>query len=349
MEGDRNKSIIIALELLRASLIDDILQVTKFEDISDLDWQCAMDLLRKHGLAAVTFTSIEKLPHNLRPSKELILIWIGLKMQQERQYSLRRKAIDSLIYLWSDASLKVVELKGNSIGRYYPKPELRYSCDFDSFLLENDAIGVSGYERGNQIVESAGISVKRDFYKNSSFYWKGVFVENHQFCTPVRGNRAMKNLERTLRTILGTADFNALFLMEHMWSHFFEDALTLKQLADWMVMRKYCWRDVDEQLFECEARACGFWHFAESINMITDTLLAGGEMQFSDKATERLWQSILRGGGSVRMNNGWRTRFQLIGNYFSARWKYCEFSNHGALFTLIRTCVAFVFDRNPAI
>lgn len=344
-----NKSIVIALELLRASLTDDILQVTKFEDISDLDWQCAMDLLRKHGLAAVTFTSIEKLPQNLRPSKELILIWIGLKMQQERQYSLRRKAVDSLIDLWSDAGLKVVELKGNSIGRYYPKPELRYSCDFDSFLLENDSIGGSGYERGNQIVESAGISVKRDFYKNSSFYWKGVFVENHQFCTPVRGNREMKHLERTLRQLVGTADFNALFLMEHMWSHFFEDALTLKQLADWVVMRKCCWNDVDEQLFEREARACGFWRFAESINLITDTFLAGESMQFKDNATEQLWQSILNGGGSVQMNNGWHTRFQLISNNLINRWKYREFSNHGALFSLTRTCCAFIFDRKPTI
>lgn len=343
------KSIDLVLTLLRASVTEDASQYAVFENASTEDWQRALDLLRRHGLAAMTFPTIENLPKHLLPSRDLLLTWIGLKMQQERFYSIQRKAIESLIGMWSDAGLKVVELKGNSIGRYYPKPELRYSCDFDSFLLENDAIGVSGYERGNQIVESAGISVKRDFYKNSSFYWKGVFVENHQFCTPVRGNRAMKNLERTLRTILGTADFNALFLMEHMWSHFFEDALTLKQLADWVVMRKYCWRDVDEQLFECEARACGFWHFAESINLITDTLLAGGEMQFRDKATERLWQSILHGGGSVRMNNGWRTRFQLIGNYFSARWKYREFSNHGALFTLARTCVAFVFDRNPAI
>ena len=344
-----NKSIVIALELLRASLIDDIPQVTKFEDISNLDWQFAMDLLRKHGLAAVTFTAIEKLPHNLRPSKELILIWFGLKMQQERQYSLRRKAVDSLIDLWSDAGLKVVELKGNSIGRYYPKPELRYSCDFDSFLLENDAIGGSGYERGNQIVESAGISVKRDFYKNSSFYWKGVFVENHQFCTPVRGNREMKHLERILRQLVGTVDFNALFLMEHMWSHFFEDALTLKQLADWVVMRKCCWNDVDEQLFEHEARACGFWRFAESINLITDTFLAGESMQFMDNATEQLWQSILNGGGSVQMNNGWHTRFQLISNHLINRWKYREFSNHGALFSLVRTCAAFIFDRKPTI
>lgn len=343
------KSIDIVLTLLRASVTEDASRYAVFENASTEDWQRALDLLRRHGLAAMTFPVIENLPKHLLPSRDLLLTWIGLKMQQERFYSIQRKVIESLIGMWSDAGLKVVELKGNSIGRYYPKPELRYSCDFDSFLLENDAIGGSGYERGNQIVESAGISVKRDFYKNSSFYWKGVFVENHQFCTPVRGNRAMKNLERTLRTILGTADFNALFLMEHMWSHFFEDALTLKQLADWVVMRKCCWNDVDEQLFECEARACGFWHFAESINLITDTLLAGGEMQFSDKSTERLWQSILHGGGSVQMNNGWRTRFQLTSNYFKERWKYREFSNLGALLTLARTCFAFVFDRNPAI
>ena len=343
------KSIVIALELLRASLIDDIPQVTKFENLSNLDWQYAFDLLCKHSLVAVTFTTIEKLPQNLRPSKELLLIWIGQKMQQERQYSLRREAVDSLIRMWSDAGLKVVELKGESIGRYYPKPELRYSCDYDTFLIDYNNNEGSGYEEGNRIVEDTGVSVDCKYYKNSSFYWKGVFVENHQFCTPVRGNREMKHLERTLRQLVGTADFNALFLMEHMWSHFFEDALTLKQLADWVVMRKCCWNDVDEQLFEREARACGFWRFAESINLITDTFLAGESMHFKDDATELLWQSILNGGGSVQMNNGWHTRFQLISNNLTNRWKYREFSNHGALFSLTRTCCAFIFDRKPTI
>ena len=170
MEGDRNKSIVIALELLRASIIDDILQVTKFEDISDLDWQRALDLLRRHGLAAMTFPAIENLPKHLLPSRDLLMTWIGLKMKQERFYSIQRKAIESLIGMWSDAGLKVVELKGNSIGRYYPKPELRYSCDFDAFLIDNSNPEESGYEKGNKIVETTGVSVDCKYYKNSSFY-----------------------------------------------------------------------------------------------------------------------------------------------------------------------------------
>lgn len=80
-------------------------------------------------------------------------------------------------------------------------------------------------------MEQEDVSVNRDFYKNSSFVWKNLHVENHQFCTLVRGNRAMKRFDVVLRRLVSeknVVDFNALFLMEHLWSHFLEDTLTLK-------------------------------------------------------------------------------------------------------------------------
>ena len=83
-------------------------------------------------------------------------------------------------------------------------------------------------------MEQEDVSVNRDFYKNSSFVWDGLYVENYQFCTLVLGNRAIKRFDVVLRRLVSeknVVDFNALFLMEHLWSYFLEDALTLKQLT----------------------------------------------------------------------------------------------------------------------
>ena len=328
--------------LIKSALFDFSIDTVFLSNVSVDDWKDAYRISSQHGITALTFDGINQLPSGYRPPKEVMLQWFGQQLTQEKRYSQQRMAVEELVAMWKDAGIQVKELKGNDIGQYYPYPEHRYSCDFDCFL--------SDFEAGNDIVEAKGVKVNRDFYKNSSFTWEGLYVENHQFCTPVRGNKEMKHLELVLRENINNVNFNALFLMEHMWAHFFEDALCLKQLVDWLVFRHRFWNDVDEALFEKEARACGFYQFALSINQIADALLdCNAKFHFEDNATQRLWEQILSGGGSVEMNNGWRTRFQLICNYFRNRWRYKEFCNHSAFFVLARTTFGFVFDKNPKI
>lgn len=190
---------------------------------SDAEWGNGYKLAVRHGIVGVLYVGIERLPKEQRPDKELLLEWFGQAEYYRGMYDRQRKAVESLNGLWRAEGLTVFELKGDSIGRFYPRPNLRFSCGYDCLL--------SDYEQGNKLVEQEGVEVIRDFYKNSSFVWDGLYVENHQFCTPVRGNRAMKRFEVVLRSLISeknVVDFNALFLMEHLWSHFFEDALTLK-------------------------------------------------------------------------------------------------------------------------
>ena len=336
--------ITVLLSLLRAGLYG--ISVTLEKNLSAKQWETVFDIAIQQGVATVAGEGLSFANQQALPPKVLLLQWIGQSLAQKQTFSQQRNEVESLRELWRDAGVDCIELKGNSIGRYYYVPESRYSCDFDCFL--------SDYEKGNQIVEAAGIEVNRDFYKNSSFTWKDLYVENHQFCTPVRGNQAMKRLERKLRELLEgcdgypCADFDALFLMEHAWAHFFEEALTLKQLCDWAVFRKACGGDVDWSLYEREAKACGFWHFSESMNRLADLLDGVRKVEELEDDDQRLLNDMLH-EHSIQMNNGWKTRIQLVRNYFSQSWKYRVFSNHSMLYTLCRTAWGFVFDRKPEI
>lgn len=338
------EEIAVLLTLLRAGLYGVSVTVERF--LSAKQWETVFDIAMKQGVAAVAGEGLSFVNQQALPPKVLLLQWIGQSLAQKQTFSQQRNEVESLCKLWHEAGVDCIELKGNSIGRYYYVPESRYSCDFDCFL--------SDYEKGNQIVEAAGVKLNRSFYKNSSFTWKGLYVENHQFCTPVRGNKAMKRLERTLRGLLEgcdgypCADFNALFLMEHAWAHFFEEALTLKQLCDWAVFRKACGDEVDWKLFEREAKACGFWHFSESMNRLAD-FLDGIRTEDELERDDLLLLHDMLHEHSIQMNNGWRTRIQLVRNYFSQSWKYRVFSNHSMLYTLCRTATGFVFDRNPKV
>ena len=335
----------ILIPLLRAGLYG---EPVKFNFVPTLaEWYDAFDLATRQGVLAVASEGLSFLTQEFLPEKVLLLQWIGLSFQQKQLYSLQRKLVDELCGVWNDAGIDVIELKGNSIGTLYYAPNTRYSCDFDCII--------SDYEAGNKVVELKGIEVNRNFYKNSSFHWKDLYVENHQFCTPVRGNNAMKRLERKLRKLLAEdteearANFNALFLMEHAWSHFFENALTLKHLCDWAVLRKKRRDLVDWNVFEQEAHEVGFWSFAESMNRLADVLDGIISLDDLEQKDRRLLDDMLAEKMDVSMNEGWKTRFQLFKNYFGQSWKYKMFSNHSAMYSLMRTVNGFVFDRNPSI
>ena len=335
----------ILFPILRAGLygISAELEATPSQE----EWNFAFDLATSQSVLAVASEGLSFLPQGDLPKKEVLLQWIGVSLQQKQLFSVQRKLVDELCGVWKEAGIDVVELKGKSIGALYYAPDTRYSCDFDCLL--------SDYEAGNKVVESRGVEVNRDFYKNSSFHWKELYVENHQFCTPVRGNKMMKRLERKLRRLLaeGTeearANFNALFLMEHAWAHFFENALTLKHLCDWAVLRKKKGALIEWIDFEQEAREVGFWSFAESMNHLADVL--DGIITIDDlkQKDRRLLDDMLAENKDVSMNEGWKTRFQLFKNYFAQNWKYKMFSNHSAMYSLLRTVNGFVFDRNPMI
>lgn len=330
--------------LLRAGLYG--VSITLEENLSEKQWEKIYDIAIQQGVAAVAGEGLSFVNQQSLPPKVMLLQWIGQSLAQKQIFAQQRNEVESLCKLWHEAGVDCIELKGNSIGRYYYVPESRYSCDFDCFL--------SDYEKGNQIVETTGVEVNRAFYKNSSFTWKDLYVENHQFCTPVRGNKAMKRLERKLRELLEgcqeypSADFNALFLMEHAWAHFFEEALTLKQLCDWAVFRKACGDDVDWSLYEREAKVCGFWHFSESMNRLADLLDGTKREEELGRDDKRLLADILD-EHSILMNNGWRTRMHLVKNYCTQSWKYRVFSNHSMPYTLCRTALGFIFDRKPRV
>lgn len=133
-------------------------------------------------------------------------------------------------------------LKGVVVAECYPKPSCRLSADFDCFLLPSEG-DFDACEQGNQLVESIGYEIKRNFYINSTIHLPGLTVENHRFLTPFRGNDRLRQLEQYLQSELRShkplpSDFfhqttlvrppvvvSALFLIEHAYSHFLHEGL----------------------------------------------------------------------------------------------------------------------------
>lgn len=169
--------------------------------ISIEDWPALQALAMEQGLYAIVLDGIEKLPASARPPQEFLLEWIGMVMQDEERYAVQQKAARKMADLFSKNYIRTYVLKGEVVAECYPKPEHRVSSDMDCFLLSVKG-QFDAWALGNNLVKAQGYKVSTGFYKNSTFFYPDLSVENHQYMVPFRGNERLKELEKLLQSQL---------------------------------------------------------------------------------------------------------------------------------------------------
>ncbi len=329
---------------------------------SDKQWNELFRYSLQQGVLALVWDGIRQLPEELQPPRELRLRWAYNVEQIERRYEKQRRRASELAEIYAEAGVRTAVLKGFAISMLYPVPEHRPCGDLDCFLFGD-------YERGNRLAETAGATVRRDFYKHSHLVFRGLTVENHQFCTAVRGSRRAKAFERHLQQLLvrqplrpifdtsllaPSADFNALFLTKHALSHFLTEGISLRHLCDWAVFVDREGARVDWDAFRTVAAEHHLLRFAEILSDLAVRYLGVAANPLpADVAllADRVMSSILyeRRHLNDSPGNVWIQRMRLIGNVFRDRWKYRDVYRRSVLSEIIRFPIGFFFDRNPRI
>ena len=189
--------------------------------------------------------------------------------------ALKKEGIDSVL------------LKGQGLARVYDNPKLRQCGDIDIYVgeenygkacevlekiavkIENNGNAenhVSGEDFGNGDVKETGkkvIESEKHYHRNI----RGVCIEIHRRAT-VFGNRVhdavFAGLERELldrkrvtEYDLGNgtvnvppAEFDALFVFIHAWSHFMSAGVGLRQVCDWTLYIHRFGKDLDAAILE---------------------------------------------------------------------------------------------------
>ncbi len=62
----------------------------------NIDWNNIFEISKKQGVSTIVFDALEKLSSDIRPSKPLLLQWIGLTTMTERMYGKHRERILSI-------------------------------------------------------------------------------------------------------------------------------------------------------------------------------------------------------------------------------------------------------------
>ena len=308
------------------------------------------------------------------PDRKLKLQWAFSVEQIEKRYRKQEARARELAAGFEEQGIRVHVLKGLSISDYYPRPEHRECGDLDCFLTLDPAKShlhpEGAYEAGNLAAEAMGARVKRDYYKHSHIHFKGLMVENHQFCTAIRGREERKAFEKHLQDLLHrsephyingsklirpSADFNALFLTVHSFQHFLSEGIKLRHVLDWALLLKAEQEQIDWKEFYAWCDRMHFTKFVHALTAIAVEYL-GLEIRCREIVCEspykdRVLDDILYYGRSIFNTKGstWQKRVALVRSKLRSRWKFSELYGRSAVGELMCAVWGFFTERRPKL
>ena len=335
--------------LLRLGLA---ITTTEKENLSDFivltadKWVRIGDLARKQGVLGIMLDGVDKLEttrygltRELTAAKKLE--WIGEVLQIEQRNRQQIVVMNDLAGKWKQQGCRVMVMKGQTNGVFYPIPKHRNPGDIDCYLFEN-------YARGNEIARQEGAKVDESWYKHSVINYKGETFENHQYFVHTRDGKRGKRLNEELveqlkkkseeiKVIPGTVvempsvQWTAMFLTYHACAHFISEGLRLKQILDWVMFLNVHQSDVNWGAFYAFCDRNHLRVFADAMNTIAVKYLGIKVKREGIEVTESLYagkimKSALYDEDYVFNSgkSGWANRLHLVKNMFHYRWKYKE-------------------------
>ncbi len=346
--------------------LDDVVRAKSGE--AEADWMKICALGVEQGVAAVMMDGLQmlmesgKMSHECLPSRTVRMKWLAHTMQVEKKCRTQYALAKELAQVYSEHSIRTVVLKGIAAGLNYPNPDRRPCGDLDCFLMGD-------YAKGNDVAEAVGAKVGKGFYKHSHIEYKGLTVENHQFCTAVRGSKRVKSFERLLQSLLrdeGTQIigdshlecpspmFNALFLTHHAQRHFLTEGIALRHICDWAMLLHRRGGEIDWLAFAKVCDELGMRQFADAMTRLSNNLLGvavpdGYVVEADAERDTYLLNAILYNKKDHVTGSAWKQRMYIMRSVFKNQNHYRLFSDTSFLKDSLKLVRGFCFDRNPKI
>ena len=229
--------------------------------IACMNWQELYSFASKQALLGLCFNGIERLgkeyPVKLKRNpigRELLMTWMG-KAQQIRRQNMKVNAVASKLFsMLREDGLKCCILKGQGNALMYPNPYSRTPGDIDVWI---DASRERIMEYASKKFE-LGDDIRLQHLETSL---DGVPVELHFFpCSmnnPIYHARLQKWFRRNANLqcshIVGlpdgtgdiaipTSSFNVVYQLTHLYHHFFDEGIGMRQIIDYYVVMNDFWK-----------------------------------------------------------------------------------------------------------
>lgn len=322
---------------------------------NDVNWQEVYELSLKQGVGAIACDGMLALKE-CSIDEELRYKWMGQSMVIEQKYYQHKKAIAELADFYHRHNIQMMLLKGYGLSLNYPIPEHRPSGDIDIFLLKKTEYdkGTFSLLCGNEIAKDAdllvykelGIDVsKSEDEHHSHFQFNNIVVENHYEI----GNTYSRRKEEVVlesqlellvkeKYVVGdnanlyfpSVDFNAVFLMKHLYSHCIGEKNSIRQLLDWALFLDRYNEYIDWNRVMEIWRITGLKPFANIINHLVIRLQFIGEAIIPEIECMPTYENYILEDVINGISRGNSTLSNLL-YYYKQRKKYTMLSHRGWL------------------
>lgn len=273
---------------------------------SEREWSELYFISEKQAVTGVTFLALDKLNSVGQPiPKSLLYEWIGAAEMIRQQNLIVNERCRQITSFFKDKGYQSCILKGQGNAQMYPVPECRTSGDIDIWVIgKRDEITrivkerfPDSFEQYHHIdfpvfddvpVEVHYIpgSLIRPKYNKRFLEW--CEDEKEKF---VKGDGIKYNSQ--LESALPSAEFNAIFQMAHIYTHFFIEGIGLRHFVDYYYVLKSLGTQKKSEVKE-KLRWLGLEKFAKGVMWVEQHCLALEEKYFIIEPDEKVGKLILK-------------------------------------------------------
>ena len=287
--------------------------------VAGMDWRLLYEFASKQAMLGVCFDGIERLgkeyPEDLKQNpidRNLLMSWMGAAQQIRRQNVKVNVVAGKLYSMLREDGLRCCILKGQGNALMYPNPYSRNPGDIDVWVNASR----------EQITEYAKkhFELEDDMrFHHLETTMDGVPVELHFFPgimnNLVYNARLQKWFKRNAdlqcsnvvslpddagEIAVPTAAFNVVYQLTHLYHHFFDEGIGMRQIVDYYFVVISDELLVIRDTLQRELKYLGLWKFAGAVMYVLHEVLGLSEEKMiapmDEKRGKLLLAEILSGG-----------------------------------------------------
>lgn len=230
--------------------------------ISEEEWKRIYEISKEQTISGIMLDAIAMLPQNQRPNSSLLLKWIVLQKNIEKNNEAMNKVLIELTRELNSRHIQTYVLKGQGLAQNYLHPTHRVCGDIDLYFKEKD------FNKAVDFFSSVGCIIEGN--PNETHYetcYKGIKLELHKKSSTFFTNRLQKKYNRITAAILeegANREFatindhkieifpqaaNSLQQLSHMLRHIITAGLGLRQVCDWVLYTNKYLNDSNKEQF----------------------------------------------------------------------------------------------------
>ena len=241
------------IELLRAGLWGEKADESLFR--GGVDWKEVLKIARQQTVQGIVCDSIETLPAELWPPKEVLHRLMMARTKNIQMHGLLNKIVKDVVTELNGKEIPSILLKGQGVAQNYRRPESRSCGDIDLYVGEDNiheackVIEAISGEKGVECehhIQLKFSNIEIELHKKAD-YMPGVSMNRDLQSWTIEsldknfGTPRLRTWDNSGTAVqLAPATFDAFFILHHAVRHMTVGGIGFRQLCDWaMYLHKH--------------------------------------------------------------------------------------------------------------